>query len=224
MKGADRGARPLMILLKRTCSGQLRVFAGAAPLALPHCFSLTAGGSTPRCCWRRPVEYACSHPTARAKSAAAGRCRMPLRASTVSFKSPTGITHGVDVEAETVYEAAGVSLARLKKVLSFRLDSSCGALGRTADKFDLESPYMTACPVADVPSPRIAGLPHRRVPCGGHGPPTPSSPGGSAPSRVGAVQRRQPNPTDGDPIRRGTAVSKRAIRPGRNRHGRPLHL
>ena len=115
MKGADRGARPLMILLKRTCSGQLRVFAGAAPLALPHCFSLTAGGSTPRCCWRRPVEYACSHPTARAKSAAAGRCRMPLRASTVSFKSPTGITHGVDVEAETVYEAAGVSLARLKK-------------------------------------------------------------------------------------------------------------
>jgi len=33
----------------------------------------------------------------------------------VSFKSPTGITHGVDVEAETLYEAAGLGLARLKK-------------------------------------------------------------------------------------------------------------
>ena len=33
----------------------------------------------------------------------------------MSFKSPTGITHGVDVEAETLYEAAGLGLARLKK-------------------------------------------------------------------------------------------------------------
>jgi hypothetical protein len=41
--------------------------------------------------------------------------RMPLRVCTVSFKSPTGITHGVDVEAETLYEAAGLGLARLKK-------------------------------------------------------------------------------------------------------------
>jgi hypothetical protein len=40
---------------------------------------------------------------------------MPLRVCFVSFKSPTGITHGVDVEAETLYEAAGLGLARLKK-------------------------------------------------------------------------------------------------------------
>ena len=40
---------------------------------------------------------------------------MSLRLCTVSFKSPTGITHGVDVEAETLYEAAGLGLARLKK-------------------------------------------------------------------------------------------------------------
>ena len=40
---------------------------------------------------------------------------VPLRHCTVSFKSPTGITHGVDVEAETLYEAAGLGLARLKK-------------------------------------------------------------------------------------------------------------
>ena len=40
---------------------------------------------------------------------------MPLRRCTVSFKSPTGITHGVDIEAETLYEAAGLGLARLKK-------------------------------------------------------------------------------------------------------------
>jgi len=40
---------------------------------------------------------------------------MPLRFCSVSFKSPTGITHGVDVEAETLYEAAGLGLARLKK-------------------------------------------------------------------------------------------------------------
>ena len=40
---------------------------------------------------------------------------MALRVCTVSFKSPTGITHGVEVEAETLYEAAGLGLARLKK-------------------------------------------------------------------------------------------------------------
>jgi hypothetical protein len=33
----------------------------------------------------------------------------------VSFKSATGITHAADVEAETLYEAAGLGLARLKK-------------------------------------------------------------------------------------------------------------
>jgi hypothetical protein len=40
---------------------------------------------------------------------------MPLRVCTVSFQSPTGIRHAVDVEAETLYEAAGFGLARLKK-------------------------------------------------------------------------------------------------------------
>jgi hypothetical protein len=33
----------------------------------------------------------------------------------VSFKSATGVTHGVEVEADTLYEAAGLGLARLKK-------------------------------------------------------------------------------------------------------------
>ena len=33
----------------------------------------------------------------------------------MSFKSATGISHGVDVEAETLYEAAAIGLARLKK-------------------------------------------------------------------------------------------------------------
>jgi len=40
---------------------------------------------------------------------------MALRLCTVNFKSATGIIHGVDVEAETLYEAAGLALARLKK-------------------------------------------------------------------------------------------------------------
>ena len=40
---------------------------------------------------------------------------MPLRLCTVSFKSATGISHSVDVEAETLFEAAGLGLARLKK-------------------------------------------------------------------------------------------------------------
>ena len=38
-----------------------------------------------------------------------------LRVCTVSFKSATGISHSVEVEAETLYEAAGIGLARLKK-------------------------------------------------------------------------------------------------------------
>ena len=42
--------------------------------------------------------------------------------------------------------------------------------------------------------------------------------------RLGASQRRPPNPRDGHPIRRRTAVSQRAIRPGRNRHRRILDL
>ena len=40
-----------------------------------------------------------------------GETRLPVTSS----KSPTGITPGVDVEAETLYEAAGLGLARLKK-------------------------------------------------------------------------------------------------------------
>jgi hypothetical protein len=43
--------------------------------------------------------------------------RCPDAASHVhsTFKSPTGATHGVDVEAQTLYEAAGIGLARLKR-------------------------------------------------------------------------------------------------------------
>jgi hypothetical protein len=40
---------------------------------------------------------------------------MPVRLCSVGFKSATGITHAVDVEAETLYEAAALGLARLKK-------------------------------------------------------------------------------------------------------------
>ncbi len=40
---------------------------------------------------------------------------MSLRVCTVGFQSPTGIHHSVEVEAETLYEAAGLGLARLKK-------------------------------------------------------------------------------------------------------------
>ena len=38
-----------------------------------------------------------------------------LSGCSVSFKSATGISDSVDVEAETLYEAAAVGLARLKK-------------------------------------------------------------------------------------------------------------
>jgi hypothetical protein len=40
---------------------------------------------------------------------------MSLRLCSVGFKSATGISHSVDVEAETLYEAAALGLARLKK-------------------------------------------------------------------------------------------------------------
>jgi hypothetical protein len=40
---------------------------------------------------------------------------MPLRLCSVGFKSATGVSHSVDVEAETLYEAAALGLARLKK-------------------------------------------------------------------------------------------------------------
>jgi hypothetical protein len=39
---------------------------------------------------------------------------MAARFCSVSFTSATGFTHSVDVEAETLYEAAGLGLARLK--------------------------------------------------------------------------------------------------------------
>ena len=38
-----------------------------------------------------------------------------VRTCFVSFKSATGVAHSVEVEAETLYEAAGLGLARLKK-------------------------------------------------------------------------------------------------------------
>jgi hypothetical protein len=38
-----------------------------------------------------------------------------LRVCTVSFKSATAISHSVDVQAETLYEAAALGLDRLKK-------------------------------------------------------------------------------------------------------------
>lgn len=38
-----------------------------------------------------------------------------LRVCTVSFKAATGISHSVDVEAESLYEAAALGLARLKE-------------------------------------------------------------------------------------------------------------
>ena len=40
---------------------------------------------------------------------------MALRLCTVGFTAATGISHSVDVEAETLYEAAALGLARLKK-------------------------------------------------------------------------------------------------------------
>jgi hypothetical protein len=40
---------------------------------------------------------------------------MALRICTVGFKSPTGISHSVEVEAQSLYEAAALGLARLKQ-------------------------------------------------------------------------------------------------------------
>lgn len=40
---------------------------------------------------------------------------VPLRACTVSFTGPTGIHHSVDVQAETLFEAAGLGLALLRQ-------------------------------------------------------------------------------------------------------------
>ena len=39
---------------------------------------------------------------------------MALRTCTVGFKSATGISHSVEVDAETLFEAAALGLARLK--------------------------------------------------------------------------------------------------------------
>ena len=40
---------------------------------------------------------------------------MALRVCTVSFKDVRGITHGVDVEAESLYEAAVIGIQRLSE-------------------------------------------------------------------------------------------------------------
>lgn len=40
---------------------------------------------------------------------------MPVRTCIVSFRSPSGVAHSVEVQAETLYEAAGLGLALLKK-------------------------------------------------------------------------------------------------------------
>jgi hypothetical protein len=38
-----------------------------------------------------------------------------LRSCTVSFRGPSGITHSVDVQAETLFEAAALGVSLLKK-------------------------------------------------------------------------------------------------------------
>jgi hypothetical protein len=40
---------------------------------------------------------------------------VPVRVCHVAFKSPSGVSHSVEVEAETLMEAAGLGLAKLKK-------------------------------------------------------------------------------------------------------------
>ena len=40
---------------------------------------------------------------------------MPVRACNVSFTGPTGISHSVEVMAETLFEAAGLGLAILRQ-------------------------------------------------------------------------------------------------------------
>ncbi|HYL17395.1 MAG TPA: hypothetical protein VEV20_01845 [Burkholderiales bacterium] len=39
---------------------------------------------------------------------------MAARACLVSFRGPTGVVHGVEVEAESLYEAAALGIARLR--------------------------------------------------------------------------------------------------------------
>jgi hypothetical protein len=39
----------------------------------------------------------------------------PAKSCTVSFKGPSGITHSVDVAAHSLYEAAAMGVAALKK-------------------------------------------------------------------------------------------------------------
>jgi hypothetical protein len=40
---------------------------------------------------------------------------VPVRTCTVSFRSPSGIAHSVDVQAESLYEAAALGLGLLKR-------------------------------------------------------------------------------------------------------------
>jgi hypothetical protein len=43
------------------------------------------------------------------------RSAVPVRTCTVSFRSPSGIAHSVDVQAESLYEAAALGLGLLKR-------------------------------------------------------------------------------------------------------------
>ena len=40
---------------------------------------------------------------------------MPIRLCVVSFQSPSAVTHSVEVQAESLYEAAALGLSRLRK-------------------------------------------------------------------------------------------------------------
>lgn len=63
-----------------------------------------------------PNVGAAASPEQRMESECYGLYRMAaVRRCSVGFKSATGISHSVDVEAETLYEAAALGLARLKK-------------------------------------------------------------------------------------------------------------
>ena len=53
--------------------------------------------------------------TNRRKTAKVITLPMPLRLCSVGFKSATGVSHSVDVEAETLYEAAAAWLSQAEE-------------------------------------------------------------------------------------------------------------
>ncbi len=53
---------------------------------------------------------------------------MPARICTVSFTSPDGVTHAVDVSAETLYEAAVLGMAALRRCEMAGDDAAPGKL------------------------------------------------------------------------------------------------